>query len=761
MTASLQGEAPLAVVGKTMNDVTLTRPETPGDENLLSEDAAENTLDIAPPFPWPRVTTVSGFYYYAGFPFKAAPFPAPRVPKPIPIDLPPPLPVPTPRPPLVPAAGSISVDAGEAGAEAANDLLLTRAELRLDVDGASPRMVASGLLLRGAQRRVHWVANLKKKPSTPLVLVWVGTIWYVDGDAGLLPSRQVEISVNTLAAPANRTAKVVFTGASPTYTINYAFKSHYFHDVEFEFDSEQGARTILEINTGDHPDRPPAMPTGKLTIDEAFKRAGVNVRRSAGVSTISSDGPDANATWSDAEMHDAMQVYWSRFSASAQWAMWVLFARRHDMGTGLGGIMFDSIGAQHRQGTALFTDSFISQAPAGDPQPDAWVRRMIYWTAVHEMGHGFNLAHAWQKHLGKSWIPMTSDKESRSFMNYPFNVAGGVPAFFSSFQYTFAADELLFLRHAPERFVEMGAAAWFDNHGFQNATLDPTDAFKLEVTVNRAQNIYAFLEPIVIDVHIRNVSDGAKLLPSDILKESDHLTVIIKKDGQAAREWRPYARYCHRGEAKVLMPGDALSESMFVSAGLDGWNLAEPGLYTVQLMIEVDGYDVLSTPTRIRILPPASRDEEFLAQDVLTDDAGRVMAFDGSVVLESGVNAWGEVAERMPDSPAAVHAKVCLAMPYRRAFRTLAVDGPGLARALDGRTTKGVFHTRRPSKERVDEAVEAMSRAHAGATLGSIDLAYYENELVSSTEDEAAPSSAHDAMTAVIQKAARRVKKPA
>jgi hypothetical protein len=46
-----------------------------------------------------------------------------------------------------------------------------------------------------------------------------------------------------------------------------------------------------------------------------------------------------------------------------------------------GGIMFDDIGPNHRQGTAIFIDSFISQAPAGDANAAAWVRRMRVYRA--------------------------------------------------------------------------------------------------------------------------------------------------------------------------------------------------------------------------------------------------------------------------------------------------------------------------------------------------------------------------------------------
>jgi hypothetical protein len=135
--------------------------------------------------------------------------------------------------------------------------------------------------------------------------------------------------------------------------------------------------------------------------------------------------------------------------------------------------MFDDIGPNHRQGTAIFTDSFIQDVPAGDPNPAAWRQRMVFWTVVHEMGHAFNLAHSWQKALGfplvtgNPWIPLTNQPEARSFMNYPFNVSGGESAFFSDFRLRFSDEELIFMRHAPRRFVQVGNSDWFVNHAFE------------------------------------------------------------------------------------------------------------------------------------------------------------------------------------------------------------------------------------------------------------------------------------------------------
>lgn len=130
---------------------------------------------------------------------------------------------------------------------------------------------------------------------------------------------------------------------------------------------------------------------------------------------------------------------------------------------------------------------------------------MIFWTACREMGHGFNLAHSWQKSLGTPWIPGLADEpEARSFMNYPFRVNGGEAAFFANFAYRFSDGELMFMRHAPERFVQMGNADWFDQHGFEEARTSPQPAFQLVLKASRGSGVFQFLEPVTLELNLTN-----------------------------------------------------------------------------------------------------------------------------------------------------------------------------------------------------------------------------------------------------------------
>ena len=83
-----------------------------------------------------------------------------------------------------------------------------------------------------------------------------------------------------------------------------------------------------------------------------------------------------------------------------------------------------------------------------------------------------------------------------------YNVVGGQTAFFSNFEFRFSDGELLFMRHAPERFVEQGDALWFDHHGFEEANTSPEPALKLELRVNRDKPDFEFMEPAVLELKL-------------------------------------------------------------------------------------------------------------------------------------------------------------------------------------------------------------------------------------------------------------------
>jgi len=635
-------------------------------------------------------------------------------------------------------------------------LPVRREELRLDVDGLYPQQMASGTQYSGLTQVVHWIARLQPNGTDR----WKGSIWFREGSTATFRYTTVDVRVQRALTATSQSATLTFSGdGMPRRTSVLQYGGPYFHPIEFEFDAAAGTSGVTAINTADHPARPAGLPAEALSLETVYRRAGFSVTKSGGDSVVPLAGAGADTVWSNQEMHDAMQVYWSRFSPKAQWSVWVFFASLHETGTSLGGIMFDDIGPNQRQGTAIFEDAFISQAPAGDPAPAAWVKRMRFWTAAHEMGHTFNLAHSWQKSLGTSWIPLSDEPNAFSYMNYPYRVPPGPETvFFQNFGYRFSDNELLFMRHAPYRFVEQGNALWFDHHAFQGANISAEAGLQLVVRVNRPRAEFEFLEPMVIELKLKNGSAEPKLVPENLLRNSDRLTVVVKKDGGAARQYLPFARYCFQERKTVLAAGESTYDSLFVGAGRNGWDLAEPGNYTLQVVLHLDDEDVVSAPLRVRVTPPRSYDEEYLAQDVFSDQVGRVLAFDGSSVLANANDVLREVTERLPERRVSVHARIALGNAVAGRRKRLEVGGGfGPARPLselDARIVEAPANAAEVQKQLAPVLAEQSQLS--AETLGHIDYHDYVDRFAAWLAEQGDTAAAADAMNALHETLAKR-----
>ncbi|WP_328433141.1 hypothetical protein [Streptomyces sp. NBC_00425] len=581
-------------------------------------------------------------------------------------------------------------------------------ELRVDVDGQAPTMTVSGRIWRLITGGLTWMAKVTKQPDGS----YTGPISYRDGNGSLRPATSISVQLTGSPPLQPLAARVAFRrpGAADL-VLGYTFARSAFREVGIEFDRVEGAEQTDAYALHDHPVRPDGLPDITLTIEDAFNRQGIKVTRSGGGNVIPRSA-SVDDKWSDIEMHDAMQQHWSEWKPGpggqgvAQWQVWTLFAGLHEPGPDftprqLGGIMFDDIGTAQRQGCAIFSDSFISDLPPNDPAPEAFARRMRYWTAVHEIGHCFNLAHAWDKSRGTAWVPLPDEPESRSFMNYPFLVSGGPRAFFSDFRYFFSESELRFLRHAPERFVQMGNIPWFDHHAFEQVRqYSAPSPLTLSLRVSRNRDHegayrYGMLEPVIGELKLANTSTDPVMVDRNKLM-SDDLGVVIQREGEAeARMHRPYLKYCMRPAPVVLQPGEALYGQIVLSSGLGGWQIAEPGTYRVYAALRTAAAgattsaagstagQVMAAPLMLRVERPASREQERLADDVYTDTVGRVLALGGSRVLNGANDVLRELVERIPGEAVAKHAAACLALAETVPGKVMQGGGDGAAPRLE------------------------------------------------------------------------------
>jgi hypothetical protein len=547
-------------------------------------------------------------------------------------------------------------------------------EFKLDLDGDYPLNLASGAVTRGTDSRCDWSARLQPAGSADS---WTGAICFKFGNDDLVPQSDIVVEIDRTQKPIR--AVVTFLGSGTlTRRRTYIRQSETFRELEVEFDVVAGTNRTLDFDTSTHPTKPAGLRLETLKVETVLRRAGFDVSRSSGDSTVPLPA-GSDKRWSNTELHDAMCDNWRRQETvdsadfdEIPWAIWVLFAQLHESGSELGGCMFDRIGVRQRQGVAVFSESSMYTAPAGDPNGAAWSERMRFFSVCHEIGHGLNLAHCWERPDNVRWKIEDAPQEI-GFMNYPDKVDGKQKHFFENFEYRFSDEELAFMRHAPESMVKTGGAAWFDNVAFRQTRVPPNPPFRLELRINRSRPEYEFLEPCMMEIKLTNVSRRTRRIPQFILRDPARMTIIIKKDRKPARQWLPFVRHCFIEKQIPLAPGKSLYESLFPSVGQNGWDLAEPGYYTVQVALHMPEMDVVSNPLRLRVKPPENFREEYLSQDFFSDDVGRVLTFDGTRVLDKASDVLRETSEQLRHRAVAYHALVALGRPQMQEGKVLAV----------------------------------------------------------------------------------------
>jgi hypothetical protein len=560
-------------------------------------------------------------------------------------------------------------------------------EARLDVDGTYSQMEFSLILTNFS---CHYIAHMQSVNSSK----WEGDIWYRQNNkdiqvGNVIPNKLVaeyisDSTTKTLKFTYKKDNTDLWSGTIPRI-------SDYFRPTQFEIDYEQGVEQWLTYDTNSLP-RPAGVDGEELTLEKSFGRAGIEVTRSSQVNQVSSTGAGVDVRWSEQELHDAMLANWSR-DEGTPWAMWVFLAKEfeNDPRFVTFGIMFDTIGSFQRSGTAVFSQSIADFYSSGTPNRDAIIQRHHFRTLIHEIGHAYNLLHSWQKTFNTPWISsVVNEPGAGSFMNYPDRYPGGEDAYWRDFTFRFSDQELLFLRHAPEAFVNMGTA----NFGVNNTEITPTielmqelnnldpdrATLKLDLRVNKERPVFQYMESVALELKLTNISNQPRSVEKTILQDIGHMTIYITRNQSETKQYRSYARPCYAQEQITLQSGESLYSSIFLSAGSLGWYLADPGSYEVTVALETEREDsgdekeIISASFSLLVLSPniqRRREAERFAQDFFSDDVGRILAFQGSLILDSGNNILQELTERFPQINAVTHAQVALASPKLKDFKTM------------------------------------------------------------------------------------------
>ncbi len=573
-------------------------------------------------------------------------------------------------------------------------LLKPRATIHIDIDGSHPLNVVSGTVARGLYRvdtpPPHFIGQVTSDTRTNgarhLVVENFRFTWPMSSTT--IDRLEIELTGAIFQTPV---AEVSFIDSSSSHSYGpYSIEqqSTYFREVEIELDREDGAVDAEPYNTHTHPDRPANLREETLTLASAFRKSGIKITHSSEGNTISTAEAGSNSRWNYPELHDAMEAHWSAFDNRPQWKMWLFLAELADSDS-LGGVMFDGNidepGGVDRQGTALFTKSPYFHTTSGgyiqaNPPEDEAVARELFFNLVHETGHAFNLAHSWQKTQGEewgapSWMPVTDDDDALSWMNYPDRPSPGANAtwFYERFRFRFNDEENLFLRHAPQHYVKMGDAAWFENHA--RVTRSSLDR-RLSLSVRTQKQVFEYGEPINIELKLKNSSHETvrihrQLDPSDGLVD----IAITAPDGRRT-PLIPLTRARTYLNQVYLEPGQAIYQAVNASIGKLGFGFKQPGAYRIEVAYRnIDG-STAAALTQLYVRPAANYADTAIINEMFDARVGRVLYVGGTRMLEDVNDKLDWIATRLGKRHPLQHTLSALrALPMTHRFKTLPAGG--------------------------------------------------------------------------------------
>lgn len=504
-------------------------------------------------------------------------------------------------------------------------------ELRLDEAGSG---VISADLFRIDALGETWVASLRTNPGSRIVLA--------DGAWDIVAEDQQEtIAAGELTLGVQIAQPLTVSGSlrlddslagipgQTDIAFTAVWSSASLRTLGIELEQESG---VADLPTFDFDGE-------EVTVRSALGQAGFEVFNVGEETEV----PTPPTPWGTAQLHAVMYDHAQASLARAAWELHLLLLGRPSV-DGLLGIMFDTTANLPRQGSAVFAEEVRRYAGTN-------FERKVIQTTVHELGHALNLAHRFERVVGRG--------DSTSFMNYDWHYRGGgrTQEFWDRFDFTFDPDELEFLRHAPRSATIPGGRAfhsvryWSEGSGGYTPYYPERriSGLELELTGPTGGLVFEFLQPVFLQVTLTNRLGETINVPEWWLDpKAGALDLVVRRTsgnghGGEPALWVPVMQRCHdlASTAADLVPdGDSIQRNLNLTFGAGGFAFAEPGEYEVQAVVSLmssqarRNYIIPSNTLRIRVGYPRTREEEEDALVLLREDVGLYFALGGSRVFD-------------------------------------------------------------------------------------------------------------------------------
>jgi hypothetical protein len=576
-------------------------------------------------------------------------------------------------------------------------------DVRIDVDGSSPLNVVSGdcfSVQSGARTYIgSFLARVMPGAgSTPTEAQFSGVATFEPNGFVLannlstedLPQIFVTIPrLSRLSPPPP--AQLIFTslnstdisvaGTAPPVSLQLtlSFTSSYFRSVTVHETAVAGI-TPFSKYVG-------IMPPAGMGIKEAYAGAGIEVNRVSS-SLAAPNGKTDLMNWTLAELHGAL-IANAHDPAEPAWDIWMfhvgMLVDPAVAACGLyRGLMFEQTGSMRRSASAIFYNAGIAYPP-GDPVGQGSMLnddpRLQLHTCVHEMGHCFNLVHAWTVN--------NPGPNALTWMNYPDRF-GSPSQFWAQFKFAFATVELQQLRHGAfpdiimtdSNFLQLDpttdAATSASGPAYPPRASDDLLSRQpgLELRLETRPS-FALGEPVVVEIRLQKTGHRRVEVHRDIHPDDGYVRIMIRQPDGSCVAYEPLMQRCGSPRQSTLDDHTpALYESAYIGYGKRGLYFHQAGAHYVRAAYRrvAGGGVIFSNVITVRIRAPHTSEDEALADLLLGGQQGALFHLQGSgsEYLRDGNRAFDELLTRFPDNPSTTYVRLTRGMHYAKGFKSIA-----------------------------------------------------------------------------------------
>ena len=309
---------------------------------------------------------------------------------------------------------------------------------------------------------------------------------------------------------------------------------------------------------------------------------------------------DFKANANSLELHSALNVLIA--DAPNGNAIGLLFAGRYVPKPSALGVMFDRGFATWddkeggrpeyavpRQGCAVFLDRIAELR--GDYGTAEYADESIY-TAIHELGHVFNLVHRFDE---------------------PNFMAGSVEKDLRGAEYfQFAEPDQSWLGIcSDDPMVTPGGKPFRDRTGswFSVAAKNGPRTSNVRIEISIARNQVLPFDPVELDIRVHALPKSGKVvIPDEIDPGYPRFRIWIEHPSGERLLYRSPRHYCPSGKTRTLNPGEVFERDVSIFGQSGGYTLREPGEYTIWAELYISRYvTVRSNDVQIEVLPPGPK----------------------------------------------------------------------------------------------------------------------------------------------------------